>query len=84
MIHTIKPHYFTKARFTSEIITLLGTSPQLASCPNDKTRIFLLSLLGDLEFRSLGEVGDFLLRNKRCCVAQQRGDWLRKALGGAS
>ena len=24
------------------------------------------------------------LRNKRCCVAQQRGGWLRKAVGGVS
>ena len=25
-----------------------------------------------------------LLRNKRCCVAQQRGGWLRKAVSGAA
>ena len=30
---------------------------------------------------SLGGV-PILLRNKRCCVAQQRGGWLRKAAGG--
>jgi len=46
--------------------------------------VFLLSLLGDLEFRSLGEVGDFLLRNRDRFLAQQRAAWLRKALGGAS
>ena len=36
--------------------------------------IKLLSLLGDLEVRSFGGGADF--------VAQQRGGWLRKAVGG--
>jgi hypothetical protein len=32
----------------------------------------------------VGALEEFLrlLRNKRCCVAQQRGGWLRKAAGG--
>ena len=46
--------------------------------------VLLLSLLEDLEFRSLGEVGDFLFRNRDRFLAQQRGAWLRKAVGRAS
>ena len=41
--------------------------------------------LGDLEgCRFCCATKDAPLRNKRCCVAQQRGGWLRKAVDGVS
>ncbi len=45
--------------------------------------LLLLSLLGDLETWRSGGV-PILLRNKGRSLAQQRGGWLRKAVGGVS
>ena len=44
---------------------------------------FVAGRFGDSEgCRFCCATKDAPLRNKRCCVAQQRGGWLRKAVGG--